>query len=600
MSFGPSLAGFSGHSAERLLAIIASAFILLLSVCGSRAAEKETRAAGMLVNGSFEQWENGRPVGWNISIAATEDQGPESIFQPGEDAGGKHSLLLSGDSVTRAWYAATQVIESAPGEIYHFSGSLRTENVSPKGHKYRNCQIAVIAKTKDGQRVNMWLLGPATGTTDWTRHETYFQAPYGSATLEVSAFLSMSGSAWFDDISLKRLPSPAANPEAPREERWRADLAYLAEFLPKLHVKPFTITSEQDFRSEVAKLDADIDELSDLQINLRLIALVASLGDAHTSIGFAEKPRFLPVQFAFFGDDLRVVAVEKNCASLAGGKVAQIGGIPLKDALAAVRPLIACETESWFRRQAPLVMTLGEVLYGLGLSRKETEAEITVLSETGDEITCTVQLPPPCGKPELETREAPRESGPLYLSNKDNYWYRYLEDSRTFYVQYNSCREDPQHPMPEFTTKVAAELDSHPIDRFVLDLRNNTGGSSTLLDPLIREVAKRKSTGTISRCYVITSRSTFSAAALNTLDFRNATGALVVGEPMGNKPNRFGQLSVFTLPNSGLQVKYATKHFVRVPGDPPILAPDIPVELSWEDYLAGRDPAMDRILAQAK
>jgi hypothetical protein len=66
---------------------------------------------------------------------------------------------------------------------------------------------------------------------------------------------------------------------------------------------------------------------------------------------------------------------------------------------------------------------------------------------------------------------------------------------------------------------------------------------------------------------------------------------------MGNKPNRFGQLNVFTLPYSGLNVQYATKHFVRMEGDPPILAPDILIERNWDDYMAGRDPVMDRILS---
>jgi hypothetical protein len=32
-------------------------------------------------------------------------------------------------------------------------------------------------------------------------------------------------------------------------------------------------------------------------------------------------------------------------------------------------------------------------------------------------------------------------------------------------------------------------------------------------------------------------------------------------------------------------------------GNPPILDPDIQVSTSWEDYLEGRDPVLERILA---
>ncbi len=573
--------------------------ILLIIAPSVPAAAIDTTGTEVLVNGSFEQWEADRPVGWTVSFGATEGDGngPESMLRPGGDAGaGNHSLSLSGDSGTQKWYMATQRIDVTPGEIFYFSGWIRSDDVRPDGHRYHNSQIALQAKSENGQRVNMWILGPATGTTEWTQYDTYLQAPLGSATLEVMVFLSMSGTLEFDDISLKRFPAPVVEPNAPRDDRWRTDVDYLAEYLPKLHVNPFTIMSEVDFRARAAAVEAAVGDLDDLQMNLQLMALVASLGDAHTSISFAGRPRPLPIQFQFFGNDLRVLAVDKNCADLAGGRVTHLGGHDMEDVLARVRPMIACETESWFISQSPRMLRLAEILYGLGISETEGEVAVTVIAETGATVSCTVKLPQPGQRLEFETREPPKNKRPLYLSSPANYWFLYLEDSRTLYLQYNRCREDQKRSMSDFTQAVAAALDTNPIDKFVLDLRHNSGGSSTLLDPLIQLVAERKQAGGIKQCYVITGPATFSAAALNTLDFRRATGALVVGQPMGNKPNRFGQLNVFTLPYSGLQVQYATKHFVRMEGDPPVLAPDIEVRMTWSHYMAGQDPVMDRIL----
>ena len=46
-----------------------------------------------------------------------------------------------------------------------------------------------------------------------------------------------------------------------------------------------------------------------------------------------------------------------------------------------------------------------------------------------------------------------------------------------------------------------------------------------------------------------------------------------------------------------LKVQYSTKHFRMVGnGDPVSLDPDIPVRGSFEDYLAGRDRALDTAL----
>jgi hypothetical protein len=146
--------------------------ILFAVLCASGARAAEPAGVELLANGSFEQWDTNLPVGWAVSIGATEGEGegPESLIRPGEDAGkGKHCLSLSGDTRTQRWYVITQVIDVEPGEIFHFSGWIRSLDVRPDGHRFRNSRIAVQARAENGQRINMWILGPATGTTDWTR-----------------------------------------------------------------------------------------------------------------------------------------------------------------------------------------------------------------------------------------------------------------------------------------------------------------------------------------------------------------------------------------------------------------------------------------------
>ena len=87
-------------------------------------------------------------------IGATEGEGPESEFSRTEGVESKgYALSLSGDSDTERWYAGTQSIDIEPGEILHFSGWLRTRDVSPDGHKYTNCQIAVIALDENGKQL---------------------------------------------------------------------------------------------------------------------------------------------------------------------------------------------------------------------------------------------------------------------------------------------------------------------------------------------------------------------------------------------------------------------------------------------------------------
>ena len=58
-------------------------------------------------------------------------------------------------------------------------------------------------------------------------------------------------------------------------------------------------------------------------------------------------------------------------------------------------------------------------------------------------------------------------------------------DEGTYYIQYNSCREDPELPMETFAAQVEQDLSAGQYRRVVVDLRNNGGGSDGVLVPIL-------------------------------------------------------------------------------------------------------------------
>lgn len=133
--------------------------------------------------------------------------------------------------------------------------------------------------------------------------------------------------------------------------------------------------------------------------------------------------------------------------------------------------------------------------------------------------------------------------------------------------------------------------------RFVIDLRNNFGGNSSILAPVIGEIEKRRSFNEEGRLFALISRKTFSSAVLNAIELKSRTKALLFGEPTGGKPNCYGEVRSLTLPNSQLKVSYSVKYFSLWPEDTPSLMPDVAVEVTAADYFAGRDPVMEAVLA---
>lgn len=75
---------------------------------------------------------------------------------------------------------------------------------------------------------------------------------------------------------------------------------------------------------------------------------------------------------------------------------------------------------------------------------------------------------------------------PFYRKNADrNYWQEYIEASKTIYFNYNACREMESESVQDFGNRLIHFIETSPAEKLVIDLRNNTGGNSTLLDPFI-------------------------------------------------------------------------------------------------------------------
>ena len=81
---------------------------------------------------------------------------------------------------------------------------------------------------------------------------------------------------------------------------------------------------------------------------------------------------------------------------------------------------------------------------------------------------------------------------------------------------------------------------------------------------------------------------------------RQRAGAVVVGEPTGMAPVHPGQVGIFKLPASGRDLYCSTKMIQASADTSPALMPDIETTVTWDDYLAGRDPALEAVLAYEK
>jgi hypothetical protein len=400
-------------------------------------------------------------------------------------------------------------------------------------------------------------------------------------------------------LSASHVQAPKGAAEEPTEhEQWAADLDFLARELPAKHVNLFFKIKPQDFRAEVTALRAQIPKLKRPEFLAGLARLVASVGDAHTALRFLPQKAF-PVKLYWFKEGICVTDTTPDFRDLLNGRLLTVGGHPVDEVVRAFSEIIPHDNEAELKDTIPRFLASSEYLLGLGLIDNPEEADFTVLTPQGTRASARMKS--------LALRGpitwAGAEPDPLRLplcrrKTRLAYWFEYLAESRTVYFAYNSCQNMPGQPLGAFFQQLWAAIRQNPVDRLVVDLRNNGGGDSSLLDPFIDELAGEKEMNRKGRLFVVVGRRTFSSAILNALDLRRKTRALFYGEPTGGKPNHYGEIKSLALPSLKLTVSYSTRYFRSVDGDEPSFAPDVTVDLSLEDYLALRDPVLEAILAE--
>jgi hypothetical protein len=417
--------------------------------------------------------------------------------------------------------------------------------------------------------------------------------------------------------------------------QWGADLDTLVANVYSLHPKPFFQLPERDFRREVAALRRAIPTLRRDQIVVRFMQLVGSLHDGHSKVkpvdpnGF---DRWFPIRFYWFTDGLFVVAASADYQGLLGAQVLRIGNATPTTAGKQAADLQGNDNE-FGERERTQYLSSGTALHALGITPSADSLTLGIRGLDGGERTVTVravrapfteaelfngsyddwmergEMFGPPGVPMVSAyRHLPAEhflegdtTVPLHLRNRSPYWYTYLPETHTLYMQFNSVKRGYQgESFREFYTRVFHDVDTHPVDRFVLDDRYNSGGAGDILMPFVHEFIKRDST--INRpghLYMLVGRKTFSAGVLLEGYMMAHTSVTLVGEPASAPLNMYGDGNRVQLPHSGLIVQISTVYHQTTDyrDRSPWASIDLPAQFSAADYMTGRDPAMDLALS---
>jgi hypothetical protein len=252
----------------------------------------------------------------------------------------------------------------------------------------------------------------------------------------------------------------------------------------------------------------------------------------------------------------------------------------------------ADETDALRGVRSAALLSQAMVLHGLGILPSREIAHYTVRLDDGRQEVLQISSVPGAAASDSGWLQAVSKP-PLWLQKpNEGFWCTYLDEFRTGYCAFRSYKK-----LKQTSAALKGLIASKHPENLVIDLRLNTGGDFTLgLKYVVKPIQEAASVNRPGHLFVLIGAKTFSAAMSNAVHFRERTHALLVGEPIGEKPNSYQEARDMTLPNSHWDVRYSIKFYRFGSSAENLVRADQEVRQTWEDYREGRDPVMEWIL----
>lgn len=389
---------------------------------------------------------------------------------------------------------------------------------------------------------------------------------------------------------------PAPSAAAARQQ----DLDVLYQSLERYHPDLFANTPEADFLARRAEIESRLATESEVDFVLDLQSLVALVGDSHTQASLnavADQVRFYPMVFTWYDGHWYLTTAEEGQADLLGREVTAVNGHSMEEVLEAFSSLLSADNPVKLRRQYRQSCNVADLYEYVGLVPEGGALELTL--EGGQVLSVEPVDAAALSHVSLARLSEQITDQPATAATEDFYWSTAL-DGDTYYIQYNTCREDPELPMETFAAQVQTALDDGDYSRVLVDLRNNGGGSDGVIWPLLAVLRQEMDDG--AEVVGLIGETTFSSAIINVVELQEM-GAVLVGEPASGSVDHFGSVGSFSLPNSGIQIGVSTKYIdlgTLLDADAgrgvESLEPDVTVPQTMADTLAGRDSAVEWLL----
>ena len=352
-------------------------------------------------------------------------------------------------------------------------------------------------------------------------------------------------------------------------------------------------------------------------------------------MAFAKSVVALPFELNWFGSELRVLRTKADNVRLLGARIDAIDGKAIEGVFQSLKKY-AGGIEEHRRLILTRLLRSPELLFAAGVAHDDKGLTLKGVLADGAQFEQRIEGIAVAGDAPIVSSVA-RLLYPAFDDGGDTFgWHSYLRNDAALplylqssrklfaladlpnnglYVELGFNMDGDDEPIGPFLRQAEDKIRKMQVQFVVVDMRKNGGGDYTTTYDFASRLPQMSPT---ARIYVLTSGYTFSAAITTTAFIKQAgcERVTIVGEPVGDRLTFWAEGGRFVLPNVQVGVSYAAgKHdYVHAcwnvlecfwvnylyPVRVDTLRPDIAAPLTFADYRALRDPALDAVFAHEK
>jgi hypothetical protein len=389
----------------------------------------------------------------------------------------------------------------------------------------------------------------------------------------------------------------------------------------------FSPAAREAARARLRALDARLDGLSPLEVQVELCRIAALANNAHSGCSVSDLPApGVGLGFYAIEGELYVFLARATDADLIGGRLLAIDGQPVEAVRATVRTMQGGRP-GWRDLLTAYVYGSPAILHALGVTRAADVAAYRIRTPGGRVIERRLAAPAPAG-PNAFVLTPPRSPW-SWRDMADPFRWRDAPEHGAMIVQLRSNFDHPGRPMAAFLDEVERQRAALGRKTVIVDMRSNDGGDMTLSRDFFAAWPDRVGAG--ARFLVLLGPRSLSAGLADVAYLKQAGGSevTILGGSPGDGMTFFSEGGLIRLPGTGLVVRNALERddlkdgcrpytdchagfaqpggptatpperaafLKRMPVAVATLEPDVPMRSTIQDYLAGRDAVLDMAL----